>query len=806
MINFIIGKIYNMQTNMMIQEIIKNTLSPEISFEYARICSKLLRSKPENGRKIIIHVLDNWINIPENTKLIWVDLIEMAGFYPYIQQKNLELTDLASNLRKNYCYSTNIGKHLHQEQLLISNKLSNKNLIVSAPTSFGKSLLIEEVVASKKYKNIIIIQPTLALLDETRLKLKKYRQDYKIIVRTSQKYTEEKGNLFLLTSERVLEYDIFPHIDFLVIDEFYKLSASRDDERSDHLNNAFYKLINLFNPKFYLLGPNIESISHDFCNKYNAEFYSTDYSLIDTQIMNHSKNDNNNSEEELFKLLLNLSGEQTIIYCSSPNKVRDRAIKFKNYLREKLIKPCSQLPITEWMKIHIHNDWEIITTIDFQIGIHDGQLPKHINTSIIKYFNTGALKYLFCTSTIIEGVNTSAKNVVIFDDKKGGVKIDHFDYANIKGRAGRMMNHYIGIVHNFIQIPSKQNFNVDIPFHEQNPINNEVLISLDHHDIKDKNTEQFNYISQIPKEEKAIFKKNGVSVVGQQKILQLISNLDQKITMIQLDNSTKEFTIYELLHWNGCPNYNQLKFIMADLCWDNLLKFGTTYKSDFKDVDCDIEKLWNNLYNDGYINIDGSKTKKAKDTKQPAFPNYVPKKKTKIFTIFNKRKGETTRPSNIDEIITRLFEYINDKSIKSLIDKRLAYKTQNNTQLIHRDELLNEAINSTFQIVKHWFQYKIPKWLSVIDNLQKYICAKNNREAGNYTFLITQLENEFTSDNLSILLEYGIPKSVIEKIKHEIPYDMTEDKVLIKTLNLINTNQVNGLLQYEIEKVHEALD
>jgi replicative superfamily II helicase len=43
-------------------------------------------------------------------------------------------------------------------------------LSASAPTSFGKSLLIEEIVASKKYKNIIIIQPTLALLDETRKK------------------------------------------------------------------------------------------------------------------------------------------------------------------------------------------------------------------------------------------------------------------------------------------------------------------------------------------------------------------------------------------------------------------------------------------------------------------------------------------------------------------------------------------------------------------------------------------------------------------------------------------------------------
>ncbi|MGS4443454.1 DEAD/DEAH box helicase [Enterobacter roggenkampii] len=74
---------------------------------------------------------------------------------------------------------------------------SEKNVIASAPTSFGKSLLIEEIVASKKYKNIIIIQPTLALLDETRKKISKYSNDYKLIVRTSQAFCSEgKGNIF----------------------------------------------------------------------------------------------------------------------------------------------------------------------------------------------------------------------------------------------------------------------------------------------------------------------------------------------------------------------------------------------------------------------------------------------------------------------------------------------------------------------------------------------------------------------------------------------------------------------------------
>lgn len=56
-------------------------------------------------------------------------------------------------------------------------------------------------------------------------KLMKYDDRYKLIVRTSQEPSIEKGNLFLLTAERVNEFKNLPRIDLIIIDEFYKLSA-----------------------------------------------------------------------------------------------------------------------------------------------------------------------------------------------------------------------------------------------------------------------------------------------------------------------------------------------------------------------------------------------------------------------------------------------------------------------------------------------------------------------------------------------------------------------------------------------------
>ncbi|WP_413614423.1 hypothetical protein [Flavobacterium sp. N2820] len=61
-------------------------------------------------------------------------------------------------------------------------------------------------------------------------------------------------------------------------------------------------------------------------------------------------------------------------------------------------------------------------------------------------FNSGQLKVLLSTTTITEGVNTSAKNLIVLHSKKGDKELKKFDAKNIAGRAGRFLYHYSGRV------------------------------------------------------------------------------------------------------------------------------------------------------------------------------------------------------------------------------------------------------------------------------------------------------------------------------------------------------------------------
>jgi hypothetical protein len=718
-------------------------LSYDESFEIASYCSRLLSGSSEeiaDVRRIAIHILNSWENIPEETYPMWTDIMETIGFYPYIEKnkKTMAIQSLSDGIRQKSHLSEYLPlTYLHREQKMLSEMLlSKKNVIASAPTSFGKSLLIEEIVASGKYNNIVIIQPTLALLDETRLKLKKYSKKYKIIVRTTQSAATNKGNLFLLTAERVMEYDQLPQIDLLIIDEFYKLSLRRKDDRADTLNNAFLKIMNKYNSKFYFLGPNIDGITDGFAEKYEATFYKTDYSLVDcnvvdmTQYLDTSKTKSALEEEKselLCKLLDDLRDEQTLIYCSTPARARRFAKKYLDHLISKGVVVDASLPLIDWIKTSISEKWSLVDELKHGIAIHDGSLQKHIGASIIKYFNDGLLRCIFCTSTIIEGVNTSAKNIVLFDGNKGGESIDFFDYSNIKGRSGRLMEHYVGRIFNFVQPPSKESVFIDIPFFEQDPVSDEILINIPKGDVKNDLKNRYNELYEIPTGLLEIIKRNGVSVRGQMNIYR---QLEQDI------HTTK----YNNFAWSRMPEWDNILYIL-DLSENNLFQ-----------VD-----------HNGIVSV------------------------RQLALYLNKYRTS----KDIIDIINLIYE--NRKT-----------KVQTLTARKNEGKYYDEAVEQAFHIHRHWFLFTVPKIFRVVDSLQRYVCENYSRRAGSYGYFIQQLENDFIPENLSILIEYGVPASAVRKLDSKVPRNLSEDEV-VEYIRRYKRQLTSDWLQYERDKLDEHL-
>ncbi len=711
------------------KEVLSNSTQIDFneSFSLAKLCSQGLRNQEHNGlaRDLIIRVLDQLDNIAKTTHTLWNDLVETAGLYPYVVGKMLSGSSV---LRYEYHHSKYLPNIvLHEEQNLISLELlAGKSIVLSAPTSFGKSLLIDELVASRQYRNIVVIQPTLALLDETRKKLQRYKDQYKLIVSTTQLPSHTTGNIFLFTAERVVEYGHFPTIDFFVIDEFYKLSLSRDDDRALTLNHAFYKLLH-YTSRFYLLGPMIKSIPSEFKKRYEVEWHHTTFSTVAIDEVDVAESRTKNKDERvegLFRLLLKLP-EPTLIYCSAPEKATDLAGLFLEYLNRHKIEvqnseAASITDIKEWLRENIHPEWILIECLGKAIGIHHGALPRHLGSSIVDAFNTGGIRYLFCTSTLIEGVNTTAKNVILFDKRKGMKPIDFFDYRNITGRSGRMKIHYIGKVFRFHEEPKQMELDVDIPIITQVNAPLELLVQIDPTELSPDSRRKLQGLVGLDEELIKILKLNsGIPIEGQ---LAVIATIEKDLNHFR-----------NVLMWRSFPTYLQLLNVL-ELAWNHLMRPTES-------------------------------------------------------------KANVRKPS---QLAVYTLKYVNLKSISALITQTLneRYWIETVPDLSAR---VNKVVFNVLNMTRHWFDYKLPKLLGAVSNLQKYVLIKHGYPAGDYTFLASILENGFISKDLATLLEFDIPLSAVRKLQAILPKDVETDTIL-GTLRDINLKKY-GLNNYEIKKL-----
>lgn len=423
--------------------------------EIAQIC----RTTQELGRELVIRVLEKKSELDAPYQAIAEELACAVGLLPYVDRLD-ELTLRNAISHASHRADGIMGEYiLHSAQARVLRKLiSGESVILSAPTSFGKSLLIDLTISAKDFKNIVLIVPTLALVEETRRRMARFSERYSIITSNDQALGEE--NIFVLTQERYLAMaSEMPAIDFFAVDEFYKLSISKEPDRATLLNQAFLRLVQT-GAQFYLLGPSVKAIPEFAQERLNCSFMVEDFQTVAIELHQVKKLP---SQEEAFANLVDKLSGPTLVYCKSPNSTR---ALLKDYLHLRDIPISDDIELVEaaeWTAANYHQDWLVSVGLKHGIGIHHGRLPKSLARFMVRAFEEKKIKLLLCTSTLIEGVNTVAQNVIVYDNVLNQKKLDFFTFNNIRGRSGRMFKHFVGNVYLFAPPPQEDLPFVDIP-------------------------------------------------------------------------------------------------------------------------------------------------------------------------------------------------------------------------------------------------------------------------------------------------------------------------------------------------------
>ncbi len=431
------------------------------------INNAIIAKREDQARNDLIKLLDYHSTTNTEYSPLVNHLIRQTGLYPYINPSTAAWQD-------RYVYElfkVDIGSDelvtLHREQSFLLKKLiQGESLAISAPTSFGKSFVIDAFIKINKPRNVVIVVPTIALTDETRRRLySKFAHEYRIITTTDVELAEK--NIFIFPQERAINYaNKINDLDILIIDEFYKASPDFDKERSPSLLRAIIKFGHKAKQK-YFLAPNISELKENPFTR-GMEFIHLDFNTVfleKHELYKQIKGDEGKKSRVLLDIL-NSNQTKSLIYAGTYSHIE----KVSNLLIEG-IKPIDRPSLNQfadWLTKNYDSNWKLTNLVKRGCGIHNGQLHRSLSQIQIKLFeDPNGLYNIISTSSIIEGVNTSAEKVIIWRNRKGRVRLDDFTYKNIIGRGGRMFKHFIGKIYILEEPPKAEKIQLHLEFPDE---------------------------------------------------------------------------------------------------------------------------------------------------------------------------------------------------------------------------------------------------------------------------------------------------------------------------------------------------
>jgi helicase C-terminal domain protein len=528
-----------------------------------------------------------------------------------INPEDMNLLSMSSFFNEANLIVNDYMLHKYQKEVLeLFENNSVNRYILSAPTSFGKTFIVYTIIKKMNYSNILLVFPTISLLSENYLKLQndEFFSPYKIHT-LSEINEDELGekNIFIYTPERYLSFldNNTSYFDFTFVDEIYKIDNDfiiDNDTPEENERDTAYRLALEYacqNSKDILLaGPYIQFQRLDTeRNSFNNfvrvnKFTILEYNDVEIVSKNITHIDRNKFELGNIKYKLNVGTSSlqdkvvqtivkiegnTLIYCGSKRDVErfvNHMLKNEEYLSllsEKEYKENNEL-FSIFLK-HIEkkygSDWILYKALEKRIGLHHAGIPKYLQNEIINLFNSGELLCLFSTTTITEGVNTTAKNLIVTAVKKGRKPLKQFDAKNIAGRSGRFNVHYSGnvidLTKQFETLINSQQAEIEHKNydnrHNKTDIDLEVTLDEFLTDDDRKFKDEINEAKQesglpnfIFHSYKAIGPLDKISIYNRIKMMSEVEfrKIDRLKQVLSLSNGTK-------IHWEGFQ-------IVVDIC------------------------------------------------------------------------------------------------------------------------------------------------------------------------------------------------------------------------------------------------
>ena len=363
-------------------------------------------------------------------------------------------------------------------------------LSASAPTASGKTFLVLQWLLdhlrTSESKIAVYLAPTRALVSEIEASLKVLcgtKTDIEISsLPMANSYNStlsgEKKAIFVFTQERLhLLANILGdklRVDLLVVDEAHKIG---DNQRGVILQDAIERISRL-NPAMRALfvSPSTQNpgeLLEDAPEGATRASIDSDMPTVLQNVILAEQAPRKpkdwilnlvNGDELLLLGTLKLANKPssvkkrlafiaaaaggrggTLVYCNGAAEAEDVALLISQLNGSPKTDDKELIDLADLARKGVHRSYQLAPLVERGVAFHYGNMPSLIRTEIERLFRLGKIRFLACTSTLIEGVNLSCRTIVVRGPRKGkGHPMEAHDFWNLAGRAGRWGNEFQG--------------------------------------------------------------------------------------------------------------------------------------------------------------------------------------------------------------------------------------------------------------------------------------------------------------------------------------------------------------------------
>jgi superfamily II DNA/RNA helicase len=657
-------------------------------------------------------------------------------------------------------------------------KLSENNeLSCSAPTSAGKSFLLAiyvvNILREKDKLNIVYVVPTKALINQVKRDIKKYLMEYEVndieilsSTTTFELELEDKHKIdkciLILTQERLSyllgnkEID-FP-IDILIIDEAQKVS---EGSRGVILERAIINTLRQNIATKVVFSAPLAS-NPDFFKSYKSTIIpiKTTYSPVAQNIIFVNSKRKEDFLSVLFenqrKILINRSelvndcpkganakvaywayklgeGKLNIVYRNRPTDTETLAEALCQYLPVVENKKIDEF--IEYIKEEVHSQYTLIKCLRKGVVFHYSTMPREIKDKIEELFADEEIpvRYLCCTSTLLEGMNLPATNIFIHKPQKGINKnMQKIDFWNLAGRAGRLLKDFYGNI-----------FCIDVDEWEgyvPESIMGDYLIESATEDSISKKTEDIiKYLNNI-KEPFPIKEKELLEQATSMFVMNYIE--DDGITFSRFIEERKLSIKSE--------SVDKISTAISQIAKNNLLPLEVLDKNIGIDT-----RLQNELYKyfagQFYLTL---------IPKHPLSGKEFYYSLLNIYKIIDEIFLNGSDAKILPKYAVLSSQWINEQPLSSLIRYEIDYLKEK-----HKFISVNSSVRNIVQTIENILTYKYAKYLKCYSDILDYYLIQSGKDVPHIRRLPTNLELGAMHETTISLISFGLSRTTAIKLR-----------------------------------------